>query len=233
MRTASGRSWSLTGSSRANPSPGIRPRRGVKSRGAVIDARIGGDDVTGRERDQIASQGRKGDMRFTGAGAVLAVGLAAAGCSASHSSPSTRLAPLGPVQSVPATACGDSSRLAPAPLPLETGVYTSGPATVALGEDLAQLRARRWPHPFGSEAIALLAGRRSVTLASSHRPVSGFRSSSCPPPVPGTRCPCLATGDGPFAFPPAAAPLAVSGAASWPPDAGVPAWRCSRPARGR
>ncbi|MGI9184333.1 MAG: hypothetical protein ACR2GZ_05105 [Solirubrobacteraceae bacterium] len=140
-------------------------------------------------------------MRFTGAVVLLAVGLAAAGCAGSRLTHATRPAPAAPAQGVPAADCGDSSRLAPAPLPLETGVYTAGPATLAVGEDLAQLFRRPVARPFGSEAIALITGRRPVTLRVLPSPGVRLALEFTPPSGPGHAGAVLSDGRRAVRFP--------------------------------
>lgn len=56
--------------------------------------------------------------------------------------------------------CAQPRGLAAAPLPQEQGVYQAGPVTLAIGEDLVQQPAA----PSGSDVIAVIRGRRPVTL---------------------------------------------------------------------
>jgi hypothetical protein len=96
-------------------------------------------------------------MRRASIVAILAMVIT--GCGGSH--PSAASVPRGPI----ATAgCIRQGALSPVPLPQETGVYRGGPLVLVAGEDLAQLPASQLAQPAGTEAIAVLTGKRSAVL---------------------------------------------------------------------
>jgi hypothetical protein len=66
---------------------------------------------------------------------------------------------------VATASCRQPRGLARVPLPQETGIYRAGPLLLAASEDLAQLPDRQIRHGFGSDAIAVVSGRRSVVLS--------------------------------------------------------------------
>jgi hypothetical protein len=61
--------------------------------------------------------------------------------------------------------CKQPRTLARAPLPQESGVYRAGPLLLVAGEDLAQLPDGQIRHGLGSDAIAVVRGRRPVVLS--------------------------------------------------------------------
>lgn len=61
--------------------------------------------------------------------------------------------------------CGQAGRLARAPLEQETGVYRAGPLLLVTGEDLAQAPDQQVRRGIGTEAIAVVTGRRPVLLS--------------------------------------------------------------------
>lgn len=82
-------------------------------------------------------------------GTCLFLTLLASACGVAHKQSATSVAP-----------CGLSRALVAAPLPREQGVYRTGPLTLAVGADLAQLTGVQR----GTDAIAVLRGDRPVSL---------------------------------------------------------------------
>lgn len=70
-------------------------------------------------------------------------------CGGGHKSAAITIAP-----------CGQSKSLVAAPLPQEQGVYRTGPLTLVVGEDLAQLPSTQ----SGTDVIVVVRGDRPVTV---------------------------------------------------------------------
>jgi hypothetical protein len=110
-----------------------------------------------------------------------------------------------PVPSAPApvvtASCKQPRGLAQAPAPQETGVYRAGPLLLVTGEDLAQLPGGQARHGFGSDAIAVVNGRRPVLLSVDRAaPVDVSLRFGGRPVAPGGAIRFPACGDRPHRF---------------------------------